>query len=346
MRIIYFILLVLVISSCHKPDEDLHQPDLINKDVKATDFRIDFITKDTVAADTSIYTQVKLTVGAVLANRYKVAFLSIGPIGQFSNHKDTITLSIDVNNSVHAYVTSNVVGLATIKASIGNLSHDTSLLYTVRSLDTIRISVINDNVPADNYSYAEIIVQTSNPKNLSNARTVTFTTDRGTFSNNKDTFTTNIVTDSTHKTYILARAYLKNDHIEKARVTATISNTNSVDTIVTFTPSWPQYVSINADSTSLKDTFGTTSKITAKLSRSYGIVSPLRFVYFKDSLSGSGKSIGSFINTTLSDNAGSVTTQFWLHGDSTAHNKVIFIEGFVVTDNRDTIRGYNQIYLR
>src|SRR5437868_15487207 len=87
------------------------------------------------------------------------------------------------------------------------------------AVDTLKISLTNNNEAADNYSYAEIVAVTNLPYPTS--RSITFTTDKGLFSNNSNTYTLQTGANDT------TRAYIKYNKAELVRVTATVTGTYS-----------------------------------------------------------------------------------------------------------------------
>ncbi len=196
-------------------------------DIVMTIFSLDSNTRipDTVVADSMTFATVKLVVGADLYTKFRQASFSISPVGKFSNDSSNITVPIGIVKTAYTKVFSNQIGWAHITAVVGNIVTVDSV-YFAQSIDTITLTATNLVDTADNYSYATIVARTANIIPLRKSQAITFYSNRGTFANGQNTFTTNLMIDSvdTNHMYYVAQAYLKDNRVETAAVSASISN--------------------------------------------------------------------------------------------------------------------------
>jgi hypothetical protein len=172
-------------------------------------------------------------------------------------------------------------------------------------LDSLQLSVRTNNVPGDNFSYAEIIAvakPTSQP-----GRNIVFTTDKGLFSNNSNTYSLLPGANDT------TRAYLRYSKPDLVRVTAALG-TYSKELYITFVPAYPTQIFLNPDSTTLPRIVGIKTKITTNLYRVLGTVSEGQQVVYYDSVAAPPpiRSVGGFFNSTLSNSAGVSTSEYRL----------------------------------
>lgn len=334
MRYISLIALMMLFFACNKPGS-LTKYDLINKDVQPDSMTM-LVSKDSVAADTTVFTEIVLKVGSTVASKYKLASFSISPVGVFSNHKDTMSLPIDISGQVHAFVSSLSEGLATIRASVGNLSRDGHIYFSPLAPDSLTLKVVKDSVAADNYTYAELQANTL-PDVAKKIKTVTFTTLKGTFSNGLMEVPVTVGTDGT------AKAYLKYNRPERVTVSAKISGGNTKETLVTFTPSFPDQILLEADSSSLNSIINSKTKVTARLLKYYGTVSEGLFVHLYDSTNLKIDTAGIFINTTGSDASGIITSTYTIN--DTLFHGYIYINASFRKPSGEIITGKNRIFI-
>ena len=154
---------------------------------------------------------------------------------------------------------------------------------------SIDLLVTKDNVPSDNYSFAEISAITKFRPNANDI--IEFRTDKGLFSNDSKEYSVNVSSNDT------TRAFLKYNKPDIVRVTATIFNKYSKEVYVNFSTSFPTQILIYPDSSSLQSSLTSKSLITSKLVRRAGIVSEgLNLSYFDSISTSMGGSIGIFLN--------------------------------------------------
>jgi hypothetical protein len=209
-------------------------------------------------------------------------------------------------------------------------------LQTGPASDTLKITVNGNNIPADNYSYAEIVAVSNLPAPLS--RNITFTTDKGLFSNNSATLT--LATGANDTT----RAYLRYNKAEPARVTATVASNYSKEVFVNFINAFPTQVNVTADSTVLVHSLTAKSRVFATLLRNPGTASEGQAVHFYDSTASAPlRSIGSFFNTTLSGSTGQVSADYRLTDNT--FTGLVYIKCYIDTPG-GRIYGQNVILLQ
>ena len=342
--LIVFFVLFIIFSSCTNSAK-LTPPDLVNDSVKSSDIVLTPANRN-IPADSLTYDQFVIKVSSNVLANYKQVTFDISPVGKFTDGSTVKNVSIDASGNAYAFVFSSTPGIATVRATIGNLVRTSSIVFTPK-IDTVTISVLNNYTLADNTSYAEVIAQSKDPNIILTMKSITFTADRGTFSNNQQTYTTNVILDSSIKPYVIAKAYLKDNKVENVRVRASVSNNYLIDTIVTFTPAWPSLIIINPGVSILRDTFTSQTTVTAKLSRSSGSVSIGQIVHFYDSSSLGINKIGTFLSTSaLADTiSGIASSQYWIT-DTTHFKGFVYIVGTVDTGSTTKLMGYNQILIR
>lgn len=197
----------------------------------------------------------------------------------------------------------------------------------------LQLTVSNDNVPADNTSYATISAATA----LQSNTTVVFTTDKGVFSNGDTTYTAVVMPGES------TNAYLRYNKAEIAKVTATISNQDTKETLINFLPAYPDTILVNPAVSTLPAAFTSTTLINTKLIRLNGTVSEGMVVTYRDSIGvPGGGSIGTFLNKTSADAQGNAVVQYWLQDDS--YHGFVYIISEVTTNTR-VVKGENRIFI-
>jgi hypothetical protein len=200
----------------------------------------------------------------------------------------------------------------------------------------VELVVSKDNVPANNFNYA--IVNAVLEPNLP-GQSVTFTTDRGVFINGLLTYTATTSEESS-----TVRAYLKCDNVGAAHVTASALGMQGNEVLVNFTTSYPNQILILPGNSTLPAELTSTTAVTAKLSRAYGIVSPNQVVIFYDSIpTGEINTVGSFLNTSSSGPDGTATSQYWVQ--NTGYSGFVYLKASVDTITHKVI-GSNKIYIQ
>jgi len=334
MKYIQFSILMIFFIACSKEPGDLKSPNLQSVPVNPGDFTLTSL-KDSVVADGFTYLEVLAKVDTKLLDTYKEVNFDIAPFGKFTNNSPSMKLTFDLNGEARAFIYSDIAGLTNVKATIGNLNRVKSIKFYKDNADTLKLLITRDNVPADNYSYAEITAITKKRPFANNQ--IVFVADRGTFTNNSSTYTIQASLNDTTK------AYIKYSKSEPVRITATIYNTYSKEIYATFIPAWPGQIFVSPSVSTLPPLFTSMATITANLIRSTGTVTEGRIVHFYDSASVTGASIGTFLNTTLSNPSGIATSQYWLQ--DTSFHGFVYIKSYVDTDT-GRVRGENRILIQ
>ena len=203
--------------------------------------------------------------------------------------------------------------------------------------DSLMLVVTKNNIPSDNYSYAEISAVIEGNQALSN-QIIIFSADRGLFSNDSSIYITNVSINDT------AKAYIKYNKAEIVRISASISNANTKEAFVTFFPSYPDQILIAPDISVLTDSFGSNTIINTKLVRLNGTVNTGFVIHYYDSTATNpGRSVGTCLNSSLSDSIGNATTQYSLQ--DTSYHGFVYIKSYVDTDT-GRVSGLNRIYVQ
>jgi len=203
-------------------------------------------------------------------------------------------------------------------------------------VSSIELVVTKNNVPSDNYTFAEISAITKFRPNANDI--IVFKADKGVFSNNSNTYSVNVSSNDT------TRAFLKYNKSDIVRVTATIYNKYSKEVFVNFLTSFPTQILVSPDSSTLQPLFTSKCVIKSKLTRQIGSVSEGLLTTYYDSIATSGGgSIGTFHNSTYSNSLGETTVEYWLQ-DTTYHG-FVFIKSYIDTDT-GRVFGMNKIYIR
>lgn len=220
---------------------------------------------------------------------------------------------------------------------ISSCSKEPDELKAPEQVDSsIELIVTKNNVPSNNYTFGEISAITKFRPNANDI--IVFKADKGTFSNNSNTYSVNVSSNDT------TRALLKYNKSDIVRVTATIYNKYSKEVFVNFLTSFPTQILVSPDSSTLQPLFTSKCNIKSTLTRQIGGVSEGLFVHYYDSIStSSGGSIGTFHNSTYSNAQGETTVEYWLQ-DTTYHG-FVFIKSYIDTDTGRVI-GLNKIYIR
>lgn len=201
---------------------------------------------------------------------------------------------------------------------------------------SIELIVTKNNVPSDNYTFAEISAITEYRPNANDL--IVFTADKGVFSNNSNTYSVNVSSNDT------TRAFLKYNKSDIVRVTATIYNKYSKEVFVNFLTSFPTQILVSPDSSTLQPLFTSKCLIKSTLIKSVGSISEGLLTYYYDSIATpSGGSIGTFHNSTYSNSQGETTVEYWLQ-DTTYHG-FVFIKSYIDTDTGRVI-GINKIFIQ
>lgn len=201
--------------------------------------------------------------------------------------------------------------------------------------NTVELKVTHNNVPADNYTYAEISAITQERPGANDE--IVFSTTNGSFSNGSATYTVNVGDNDT------TRAFLKYSKAETVKVTAQIYNKYTKECTVNFTSSYPTLITVSPDSSSLLPLFTSKCTIHATLTRQAGNVSEGMLLNYYDSVATStGGSIGSFHNNTYTNAQGQTSIEYRLQ--DTSYHGFVFIKSYIDTD-AGRVKGINKIYI-
>lgn len=322
MKYIIIFFIAAILTGCGKEVLELNQPQLQNPPVDPNDVLISFLG-DSIPADGKSFGEVSLKVSSTVLAKYKEANFQVFPIGKFNNDSTTTKLTLDINGEARIFVKSDIAGLAYVKTTINNLSKTTVVKFYKSNFDTLQLSLVNNIVPADNYSYAEIRAVTKglNPNN----RSITFVTDKGLFSNNSNTYTLQTGANDT------TRAYVRYSKTDLVKITATVAGTYSRELYINFAPAYPTQLQVDMDSVFLTRTFTAKTKVTVRLLRSFGTASEGQIVHYYDSVAAPGplRSIGNFFNATISNAAGSSTAEYRLM--DITYSGFVYIKSYVET---------------
>jgi hypothetical protein len=292
------------------------------------------INKDSIAADGKDFAEISIKVSDTVLQRYDEIEIEVSPVGMFLNNTSTISVPFNSEGGAMTGLYSEKDGKTIVTARIGVIKRTAEVEFYKINRDSLNLMVTSGIVPADNYSYAEIKAITLSRNGSGNQ--LVFSTDRGLFSNDEDTITVLVSSGDTTK------VWLKSNLAGQARVMATYNNAFTEEISVTFTTSWPDQLIIDPDSSSLRPSFYAKSDVVAMLLKISGTVSSGQTVNFYDSTV-TGQSVGSFLNTTLSNSDGQAKTEYWLQ--DTSYHGFVYIKGVIHT-NEGTVLGMGKIFIR
>lgn len=187
----------------------------------------------------------------------------------------------------------------------------------------VAITVPVNDVIADNYSQSQISVQIKSLSDIPLNTSVTFTSNRGTFTNGSNSYSVILGTDGT------ANAYLKNNTAAAVTVTVSIGNYFSKTVMVTFSTALPDQIVLSPDIAIFPNASTATVNLVAGLSRINGTPSIGQALTFTDSTATNGKSVGTFLNISASDASNSVKAQYILQ--DTTYKGYIYLKAALPT---------------
>jgi hypothetical protein len=185
---------------------------------------------------------------------------------------------------------------------------------TINGNQVVGVSLKTNNIPADNYTYAEIDI-TVDSGIMAGQTDIVFTATAGTFQNGNATYNTTLDL-SGH-----AKVYLKNNSIQSVTVVATLHALYSNQVSVDFVTSYPDYLTVDAPD-SVVNTFGNFFQIKTHLNKNSGVITPGLPVAYS-AKTDNGTSIGSFDNVRPPDATGLSSVDFHLQ-DTTFRGVVHF----------------------
>ena len=114
-------------------------------------------------------------------------------------------------------------------------------------LGEIQLLISRDSLPADNYTYAEIICVVDKRPTANDL--LVFSTDKGLFANNTSTYSVNVSSSDT------TRVYVKYNRPEIARITVSVFGYDTKEIYLNFIPAYPTKMFISPDSATLLPLF-------------------------------------------------------------------------------------------
>jgi hypothetical protein len=192
----------------------------------------------------------------------------------------------------------------------------------------------NMSIPADNYSYAQIMAIIDSTI-LDTTTTINFTTDNGSFSTGGTSYAAKVDIHGN------AYAYLKSKVVVTAHVQATVGANYTQNLTIPFTTSYPDTMYINLPDSASNDLANRVS-FSATLYKYLGSISPGLSVNFsaRDTL---GTPLGSFTHVLPSDTTGTVNAQFWL--DNSSYTGFVYFNAYLLNGGKDTIRTSSKMLI-
>lgn len=190
-------------------------------------------------------------------------------------------------------------------------------------------------VPADNYTYVQIVDTLVDISVLDTTTGVTFTTDNGSFSTGGATYAAKF--DQYGKAY----AFLKSRAASPAHVLATVGTNYSQNLTIPFQTAWPDSIYLQLPVTA-SDSPASRISFTARLLLPVGTPSAGQPVGFY-AMDTAGNRVGAFNNITPSDSTGTVNAQFWILNP--AYKGFITMTAFVVKAPGDSVKGQNRMLI-
>ncbi|MCW3466262.1 hypothetical protein [Chitinophaga nivalis] len=315
----------VLLSACQKKDA-----------LKADDIMTVSLTKDSVIADNVTYAEIVAMVNISTEKTTRNIKFETNA-GTFVNNTGQYTTTIGIDGKATAYLKYDKPGKATVKVTVNDTFTREIPVYFIAGIspDSIMtLDVIKDNQPADNFTYATVVVKSKDPTVVNTLRTVTFTVDKGLFSNDAKSYTTNTTLDG------VATAYIKCAQPDAVNVKAVIGSSYSREIQLHFEPALPDYLNIDMPG-QLKNALDANTVITTTLTRLKGTVSagqPVTFTAFR----ATGEPIGTFLNQKLSNATGEAQANFWVQ--DTSYAGIVVIKA-TVKGNGGVVTGSNQLLI-
>ena len=329
-KLLFIFAFIALLSGCSEEPGDLQQYYFFTD----PDNFVLTLNKDSIAADDRDYAEITVKVSDTVMQRYAEIKLEASPEGNFANDSSGISVPINGDGVAIIRVFSVNEGRTIITARIGVISRIAEVEFYRIFKDSLSLFVTSRDVPADNYTYAEIVAITNSRGDTGNQ--LVFTSDNGLFSNNSNTLSVQVSSSDTTKVYI------RNNTPGQARVGSILNNSFTEEIVVNFTTSWPDQLIIDPDSSSLKPSFYAMTNVVAQSIKFNGTVTAGQVVNFYDSTA-TGQPVGSFLNTTLSNSNGEAMTEYWVQ--DTSYHGFVYIKGVINTD-KGAVSGIGKIYIR
>lgn len=299
------------------------------------------LTRDNVSANNISFAEITAITkdnAAILAKK-KIIFKT--DKGSFSTGSTagTVEVNVDGTGKAKAYLKSDQAGLARVLINVeGGYTQEIYVTFVngLPAKDILDLQLVKDTIPADNYSYAELVAVSKDTEVINARKDITFVTDKGLFANGEKTFVTK--TDLTGK----ARAFLKHNQAGLVRVNATISNAYTQEQYIRFVPSLPDALFVHLSTGVVTNSLTATFPVTAELRKTVGEVTPglpVLFRAFRDN----GSSIGSFINVVPTGADNKTTANFYIQ--DTAYSGHIMLHSYFVKSIGDTVKGNSQVLI-
>ncbi len=330
--ILFLAITIFSFISCEEPTE--------LKGLNFQQVNLDNITltlvKENIPADGKSLAELILSVNdsSALA-RYSNVIFTIFPVGKFADDSQLINAKIDLNGEAKVLVKSIEPGIATINAEIVGLgSISTNVNFESTCEENYVLSIASESVVADGATKGAVLFK-ADPTFISQVENVTFLVSPiGKFHNNNDTISVTI--DSNGEAY----AYISSPDQGTALIQAQTNYcTKSIS--VNFTTSFPEQVLMLPAVSSMPSSFSSNTNIIAKLIRTNGVVSSGFLVNFYDSTE-INTSVGTFLNTILSNNIGEATTTYSIQ--DTSYHGIVYINGYIET-NEGRVNGVSKILI-
>ena len=201
----------------------------------------------------------------------------------------------------------------------------------------VTTTVTTNNVPADSYTPAEVTVQIKNTALILPGTTITFTCDKGTFTNGSTTYSQPAGNDG------LTSAFLVDSRAEQSDVTVSIGNYYAKSIAVQFVVAPPDQITLQSDSAVYSSPFTARPALKATLIRINGKPSIGQILTFKDSTANGGLSVGSFLNIAPSDSTSTAYAQYVVQ--DTTFKGYIYLKGSIISGTK-TISGSTRILIK
>lgn len=327
-------MLLLLTFACSNDPGQLMAPDLTNVPLDGAAVSLTAVN-DSIPADGKTYAEIVVKAVDSVVKKYRQVSLEISAPGKFNNGLTQIQSPFDGKGEVHVFVLASDAAITNVKASIEKVTKTIVLKFYKVQTDTLKVYLVKDSIAADSYSYAELVAVTRKADIPSGSRQLTFTSDKGTFSNGSPNYVVQAAANDT------TRALLKHNRAEVVRVNVTIDN-YSREQYIHFVTSWPRQMFIEPGTNVLGPLFTSKAIIKALLIRMPGSVSPGLTVKFYDSTT-NNKHIGAFFNTSVTNDQGECSTEYWLQ--DTSYTGLVYIKGEIQTDTGKVI-GINRIVIQ
>lgn len=310
-------------SSLFNKADDLNPQNIVTPNIESDDVVL-FIVDDTLVANNLAYATIKVTVSKKLRAKYASATFNITPIGTLANDNDTQTIDLDTNGVATTFAKSATAGIASIRMALGAtvIKTGTIVFKSAALTDSLQLTLLQNNVSADNSSYAMIDAHVL-MNSIKTGGRIDLVTDKGTFSNGQTSMTISPVSSNT------TQIYLRHNRAEIAHVTATLNNTFSKQIEITFVTAYPHTMAIDPSVVTTTATFNNEVLLSTRLMRIRGTPSAGQHVLYSD-LTSAGTSIGAFTNLQPSDATGTATAKYRLQ--DTNYHGYVYLKASVNVD--------------